>query len=167
VQSIASIHELLYRSDSFSSIKLAAYARQIVPGLIRFYGLQETIEVTISGEDAFLELERAVPYGLLLNELVSNSCKHAFASRKSGTLSISFEHHEREIEVTVTDNGVGLPAGFDYQRANSLGLQLVRNLARQLRGTVQIESSSGNGTVVRVSFPDAQATVDPNSDARP
>ena len=76
--SIAAIHELLCRSALFASIDLAAYMRQLVPDLIHFYGVHERIEVKVEGDVVTLELQRPLPYGLLLNELVSNACKHAF-----------------------------------------------------------------------------------------
>ena len=78
VYSIGTIHEMLYRSGSFASIDLADYARKLVPELVRFYDAQERVRVEIAGDTLSLELERAVPVGLILNELVSNVCKHAF-----------------------------------------------------------------------------------------
>ncbi len=152
VFSIAAIHELLYRSASFSGIDLAAYARQLAPDLVRFYKVQDRIEVNVVGNGITLELERAVPYGLLLNELVSNGCKHAFPAPGTGSITISFRRENGTIEMAITDNGRGLPSGFDYSRASSLGLKLVRSLARQLHGSAEMES--GPGTTVRVRFPE-------------
>jgi len=152
VFSIAAIHESLYRSASFSAIDLAAYARQLAPDLVRFYSAQDRIQVNVIGEGITLELERAVPYGLLLNELVSNACKHAFPSPRKGSIVLSFQHENGDIQMTVTDDGRGLPKDFDYRRASSLGLKLVRSLARQLRGSLDIEA--GAGTAVRVRFPE-------------
>jgi two-component sensor histidine kinase len=151
VQSISAIHELLYRAESFASIDLLGYARQLVPDLIRFYGLDERVTVEIAGEGVTLELERAVPYGMLLNELASNACKHAFSFGRTGHLIIEFHADGRQIEMKVADDGPGLPAGFDYRQASSLGLKLIRGLVRQLRGTLEIQSEAG--TVVRVRFP--------------
>jgi two-component sensor histidine kinase len=68
----------IYRAESFASIKLVDYARRLVPGLVRFYGLENRVQVEVLDDGATLELERAVPSGMLLNELVSNACKHAF-----------------------------------------------------------------------------------------
>lgn len=156
VFSIAAIHELLYRSVSFSCIDLAAYARQLAPDLVRFYNAQSRIQVSVTGDGVALELERAVPYGLLLNELISNACKHAFPGTQTGNIIVSFERDDGYIELTVSDDGQGLPRGFDYDRASSLGLKLVRSLARQLRGSSELQS--GGGTTVRVRFPEPAST---------
>lgn len=151
VLSISSIHELLYSAKSFAKIVLTDYARQLVPGLVRFYGLEGRVRVEVAGDGATLELERAVPYGILLNELISNACKHAFPSPEEGTIAVSIESEGRSIVLTVADNGQGLPGGFDYHKAPSLGLKLVHGLVRQLRGTIEIRSKPG--TTIKVRFP--------------
>jgi two-component sensor histidine kinase len=151
VLAIASIHELLYRAESFASISLGEYARHLVPGIVRFYGLEQRVEVQIVGDDATLELERAVPYGMLLNELVSNACKHAFPLPDTGTIMISIQRDGNHVGLVIADNGRGLPEGFDYRKATSLGLKLVHGLVRQLRGVLEIQSNPG--TTVKVRFP--------------
>jgi PAS domain S-box-containing protein len=151
VLAISSIHELLYRAESFAGIALSDYARQLAPGLLRFYGLESRVQMEIRGDRTTLELERAVPYGMLLNELVSNACKHAFTPSTTGTIVISIVPVGTEVEVIVEDSGRGLPDGFDYRKATSLGLKLVHGLVRQLHGTIEI--SSKQGTSVKVRFP--------------
>jgi two-component sensor histidine kinase len=152
VASIASIHELLYRSGAFSKVELAAYARQLVRRLVSFYHADQRIQVAIEGDSAHLELERAVPYGLLLNELVSNVCKHAFPGETAGHLTIRLAQADGMIRVHVMDTGVGLPGGFDYRKSETLGLQLVHTLADQLGGSVQF-SSQPSGTSVEINLP--------------
>jgi two-component sensor histidine kinase len=151
VYSIGTIHEMLYRSGSFASIDLADYARKLVPELVRFYDANERVRVEIAGDTLTLELERAVPFGLILNELVSNVCKHAFPHGQAGDMVVSFCHNGGSLAMSVADSGVGLPMDFEFHKASSLGLQLVRNLARQLRATVGIHSE--NGTKVTVTIP--------------
>jgi two-component sensor histidine kinase len=151
VYSIATIHELIYRSASFAAIDLGDYARQLVPELVRFYGADDRVRVDVQGDGAQLELERAVPFGLLLNELVSNVCKHAFPEGRRGTLAVSLTRRGDEMVLEVVDTGVGLPEGFDYRRASSLGLQLVHGLALQLEGSLTLRS--GPGTTVKVTMP--------------
>jgi two-component sensor histidine kinase len=151
VQSISAIHELLYRAESFASIRLLGYARQLVPDLIHFYGLADRVQLEIAGEEVSLELERAVPYGMLLNELASNACKHAFCHGRNGHLTIEFRADGKQIEMTVADDGPGLPQDFDYNQAASLGLKLIRGLVHQLRGTLDIQSQAG--TIICVRFP--------------
>ncbi len=151
VLAISSIHELLYRAESFANIELIDYARQLVPGLVRFYGLAQKIRVDIVGNGAALELERAVSYGMLLNELVSNACKHAFLPLQTGVITVGVQDDGTTIELIVADTGQGLPEGFNYQHTSSIGLTLVDALVRQLRGTIAVHSPPG--TTVKVRFP--------------
>jgi two-component system CheB/CheR fusion protein len=151
VLSIGAIHELLYRSASFAAIKLTAYAERLVPELIHFYGLQDRIRPKIAGDGATLELERAVPYGLLLNELVSNVCKHAFPDKRPGELTVTISSGDGLIVLKVADNGAGLPPDFDYRRTSSLGFQLIEGLTRQLHATLRV--LSGPGTAVQIAIP--------------
>jgi PAS domain S-box-containing protein len=150
VQSIASIHELLYRSGSFTGVHLDDYARRLVPDLIQLYGLQGRVEVEFLDTPVPLELQRAVPFGLLLNELVSNVCKHAFPSPRTGKLTVNLRLQNDEIRLTVTDNGVGFPQGFSYKHASTLGIYLVYRLARQLRAEVSFQSAGGTTVEVRL-----------------
>ncbi len=150
VYSIAAIHELIYRSASFAAIHLSDYARQLVPNLVRFYDLYNRVTVDIVGDGATLELERAVPFGLLLSELVSNACKHAFPGQVAGSISVDVRAADGYATVEVADTGVGLPANFDYRQASSLGLQLVHNLAIQLRASVSVSPGPGTRVIVRI-----------------
>lgn len=152
VLAISAIHELLYRGESLTGIVLTDYARKLAPGLVNFYGLGSRVSVTVEGNGSKLELERAVPFGMLLNELVSNACKHAFPVPATGTILIRVEPDDETAVLTVSDNGKGLPKGFEYQKATSLGLKLVHALARQLRGTVEV-SSAAHGAAIIVRFP--------------
>lgn len=150
VYSIAAIHELIYRSASFAEIDMTEYARQLVPNLLRFYGAEQRIGVSIEGDGTTLELERAVPFGLLLNELASNVCKHAFPQEATGDLRIRIASEDSHATLEVADTGVGLPAGFDYRRSGSLGLELVHSLARQLRATIDVMPGPGTRVIVRL-----------------
>src|SRR5262249_50455133 len=145
---ISAIHEQLYQAESFAFVSLVDYAHRLVPGLISFHGLTDRVQLEIRGDGTTLELERAVPYGMLLNELVSNACKHAFPSPRTGVIQIEVLPDDHQIQLIVTDNGRGLPDGFNSEAASGLGLKLVNSLVRQLRGTTEIESNSG--TTVKV-----------------
>jgi two-component sensor histidine kinase/DNA-binding response OmpR family regulator len=152
VEAIASIHEMLYRSDSLASVDIAAYTRRLVPALVRFYGLEEKITIEVLAEVVSLDLDRAVSYGLLLNELISNTCKHAFPNDRNGKLTTSLIAHNRHIELRVVDTGVGFPETFvEEKRGASLGGQLMSALARRLGGGVKF--NSGSGAVAVVEFP--------------
>ena len=103
------------------------------------------------GDDIKVDLARAVPLGLLLNELVSNACKHAFPGTTEGRLAIRLNAADEGIHVQVKDTGAGLPAGLDHRASATLGLQLVHLLAGQLGSSVTFESAGG--TIVDVHLP--------------
>jgi two-component sensor histidine kinase len=113
--------------------------------------VQDRIEIAVKGETVSVDLERAVPCGLLLNELVSNTCKHAFPGGARGRLTVQLAHEDNQIRLTVRDSGIGLPAGLDLTRSDSLGLTIVRLLADQLGGSMTVRN--GAGTSVEVRFP--------------
>jgi PAS domain S-box-containing protein len=153
VLAISAIHEQLYQEESPATVSLVDYARRLVPGLVAFYGLADRVQVEVAGDGIALELERAVPYGMLLNELVSNACKHAFPHPTAGRLAVTILPNNGTIQLTVADTGKGLPDGFAYKNTSGLGMKLVDSLVRQLRGRLEIRSHSG--TIVKVSFPSA------------
>src|SRR5262249_36958231 len=142
---------LLYRSTSFAEISLIEYARHLAPQVVNFFQLGDRVRVDIQGDGATLEIQRAVPYGVLLNELVSNACKHAFPPERRGALAICIRRDDAAIVLTVSDDGVGMPDGFNYQETTSLGLKLIHMLSGQLGGEVMV--SGGSGTRVEVRFP--------------
>src|SRR5262245_25414839 len=105
----------------------------------------------MAGDGIVVDLARAVPFGLLLNELVSNAYKHAFPSRVPGALNVTLDQDDRSIVLRVADTGIGLPKGLDHKNSGTLGLSLVHMLAKQLGGTISFES--GTGTTVQVNVP--------------
>jgi len=147
---IAAIHELLYQSESLSEVDLGVYARRLVRHVASLYDGSSQIDVSVDGDGIAIDLTRAVPFGLLLNELVSNSYKHAFPSRTKGELRIRFYQDDGHIRLRVTDTGVGLPTGFNERPSVTLGTQLVRMLAKQLGGTVTFGSAGGASVEVNV-----------------
>ena len=149
VTSIAGIHEILYQSKSYSNVDLFTYAQQLVPHLVAFYGAENLIVAKVEGTHATLELERAVPFGLLLNELVSNACKHAFKERASGHVVVQIQEADDDICLHVVDDGVGLPVGFDYRASTGLGLQIVDTLTDQVKGKLRFLSAQ-SGTHVQI-----------------
>jgi two-component sensor histidine kinase len=144
VSSIATIHELLYRSGTFGQVNLVAYARALVPTMVAFCGADQRIQVRVEGEDIMFDLERAVPCGLMLTELVSNVCKHAFPKGARGELLVSVAAADDCVSITAEDNGVGLPEWFDPVKTASLGLKIVKTLTDQLGGRVSFDRGAGN-----------------------
>jgi two-component sensor histidine kinase len=151
IAAIAAIHELLYQSGSFSVVDLTSYARRLVAHIAALYQERSSAKVAVVGTVVVADLARAVPFGLLLNELVSNACKHAFPAGTGGELTVALDEDEQAIVLRVSDTGVGLPERLDYQNSGTLGLSLVHMLAKQLGGSVSFES--GIGTTVQVALP--------------
>jgi PAS domain S-box-containing protein len=145
VHSMALIHESLYQSENLSKINFPAYIDQLAAHLFRSYGADPArIRISASIGDLRLPIDTAVPCGLIVNELVSNSLKYAFPGERSGVIRIEMrEDGCGRIRLEVSDDGIGLPEGIDFRSTRSLGLRLVRTLADQLGGTTEMASAPG------------------------
>jgi PAS domain S-box-containing protein len=152
VKSMALIHEKLYQSDSLSYIDFQGYLQNLISNLMITYGIdQNRIRIDISVKPLPLAVNTAIPLGLIMNELVSNSLKYAFPGSQSGTISVRGDMNGDTMIVKVRDNGQGIPVSLDWKHANSLGLHLVQMLTRQLKGTIDL--SREGGTEFTLSFP--------------
>jgi len=149
---MALIHEKLYQSKSLARINFQEYVDELVMSLFISYGVNtELIRSEIHSEGISFEINTAIPCGLIINELVSNSLKHAFPDRRRGNISISLNSvGEGRYLLTVKDDGIGLPDGLDYQKSPTLGLKLVNALTGQLDGTIDLDR--GMGTTFRITF---------------
>lgn len=156
VKSIALIHEKLYRSSELVRLDFAEYVRDLVSDLFRSYGMEQRgITVDLRVENVALEIDTAIPCGLIINELVSNVLKHAFPNGTTGKVTIELlPKGERRFDLLVQDDGIGLPEGLDWKTSGSLGLQLVNDLTRQLDGTVRVDVNGG--TTFRIAFREVQ-----------
>ncbi len=146
IRSMALIHEKLYQSEDFARVDFAKYVKSLLSYLFGSFGIsQRVIQLNVKITDVFLELNTAIPCALIINELVSNSLKHGFPDRKKGEIIVSMHPvSENKIELTVSDNGVGLPEQVDLKSAKSLGLHLVNMLAEdQLHGEVSLNREKG------------------------
>ncbi len=150
IYSMALIHEKLYESESLAKIDLAEYIRSLTANLLLSYGVTErTIRCKVRVEDVTLNIDTVVPCALIINELVSNSLKHAFprSSEGGGTrgeIGIDLrQDSDDKFTLAVRDNGVGLPKDFALQQCESLGLKLVGILVKQLKGTIHLNTSGG------------------------
>lgn len=157
IGSMALIHEKLYHSSNLAKIDFADYIQNLVSNLFASYNISPNlIRLKLHISNISLNLDRAIPCGLLINELVTNSLKHAFPKQQAGEISIDFSVNPKgKVCLIVKDTGVGLPEGLDLQMINSLGLRLVRALTRQLKGKLEVFNS--NGTVFQIIFPQASA----------
>ncbi|HUJ50879.1 MAG TPA: histidine kinase dimerization/phosphoacceptor domain -containing protein [Bryobacteraceae bacterium] len=152
VHSMALLHESLYQSHNLSQIDFPEYIRQLAAHLFHSYGVApERIHLQTDLDHLSLHLDAAVPCGLIINELISNSLKYAFPDGREGKIRIELRGvSDGSTRLVVADNGVGLRADIDWVNTRSLGLRLVRTLAQQLGA--QIEVNSGEGMEVRLAF---------------
>ena len=157
VRSMALIHERLYQSEDLGEIDFAQYVKDLTKRLLGSYRIGRTpIVVNVQAADIYLDISTAVPCGLLINELVSNSLKYAFpdnGTNPAPRIDIEMWAEDDKMIMVVGDNGVGLPEAIDWRNSNTLGLQLVSLLTRQLEGTV--EMNANHGTTFRITFPPA------------
>jgi PAS domain S-box-containing protein len=153
VRSIALLHEKLYQSRDLGSVGMASYARDLATTLMRTRG-DSTGRVSVEVDDTgvYLPVNLAAPCGLILNELLTNAFNHAFVGQTGpGVVRIGVRQKDDMIELTVADNGVGLPPGFDINQLSSLGMFLARTLAEQVGGTLEIVTDHGTRCTLRFS----------------
>ena len=154
IYAMALLHESLYRSGTFASVELGAYLKQLATQAFRTQsGLGGDVRLVLEMAAINVGMDQAAPCGLLVNELLSNCLKHGFPERRSGEVVVSLQPTARDgwWKLAVRDTGVGLPPDFEARRAQSLGLQLVSDLARQLGG--QLNVGAGPGADFSVVFP--------------
>ncbi|MBI5665341.1 MAG: GAF domain-containing protein [Nitrospirae bacterium] len=156
IKSMSLIHEKLYRSSDLSNIDFNDYINSLASDLFKFYGVDSSrIALNLDiGKIAF-EIDTAIPCGLLVNELLTNSLKHAFPDGRKGEIDITLRKKEPDgadnYELIISDNGVGIPEDFDISKTRSLGLQLIHTLTEhQLQGRLDLDRT--NGTRFHISF---------------
>ncbi|MEG4345375.1 PAS domain S-box protein [Microcoleus sp. A003_D6] len=143
--SMALIHEKLYRSTNLAQINFGEYLEDLVSNLFHSYNISDNrIQLQVLAEPIFLNLETATPCGLIANELVSNTLKHAFPDGTTGTVSVEcYQTGDRSIHLFVKDNGIGFPQNLDFRKTNSMGFQVVCTLTEQLEGTIELSRQFG------------------------
>ncbi len=153
IKTMAYIHESLYQNKTFSSINFNDYLSQLTNNIIHSYSVSpEKITLLVNCERTILNLDVSIPLGLIINELVTNSIKHAFPSTSKGIIAINLKTENKYVFLTVEDNGLGLNADFNPEQSGSLGLQLVYTLVEQIGGKISFESFKPHGTKVNISF---------------
>jgi two-component sensor histidine kinase len=149
IQSMALVHESLYRASDLSRVDMQAYLRGLLDHFMR---AAPGHEISLNASRASFSIDLAVPCGLILNELISNAMKHAFPAGRPGRIVVTLKRvTEDECVLSVHDDGIGLPEGFDPATTASLGLQLVRALTEQIHG--QLSFKTDRGTVWTITFP--------------
>ena len=155
VKSMALIHERLYQSKDFNKVDVADYVRGLTNHLFITFGVnKDIISLKVNIKNIFLNVDTAIPCGLIINEIVSNSLKHAFPDGKKGEIKISVHPlNKNEVELVVSDNGVGMPEEMDLKSTSSLGLNLVSMLVKdQLHGEIKLDKKGGTTFRFRLSI---------------
>ncbi|MGK7895615.1 MAG: response regulator [Xenococcus sp. (in: cyanobacteria)] len=150
IQSIALIHEHLYNSSDLKKLNLSEYIISLIDKLSDSYETEEKeIHFLTDIDEIYLNIETAQPCGLIINELIANALEHGFREQRRGTIWLSFKKDDQEqIILTVTDNGIGFPENLDFQQTESLGLQLVCTLTKQLEGTINLNRTQGTSFTI-------------------
>ncbi len=158
INSMALVHHKLYQSNDLANIDFGDYIQSLSENLFMFYGMSpQLVTLKVDVKNIILSIDTAIPCGLIINELVSNSLKYAFPEEGKGELLISLKQNKADnendtmYELSVGDNGIGIPEDFDISKADTLGLQLVVNLTEhQLQGKLEVDRA--NGTCFHIHF---------------
>lgn len=151
ISSIASVHELLYKSNQFASIDYSEYIHQLIESLVNTMVGDKGIKVEIEVDDVKMPLEMAIPLGLLINEILTNSIKHAFEDEQDNVIFLKLKkENDHRILLVIGDNGKGFNGDISEENHETLGLSLIQNLAEQL--SADLKKIKTNGSVYEISF---------------
>ncbi|HSE83248.1 MAG TPA: histidine kinase dimerization/phosphoacceptor domain -containing protein [Thermodesulfobacteriota bacterium] len=151
VKSMALIHEKLYQSENLVGINFKDYIRSLLSYLLSSYGADPNkVKFKIDADNVLLSLDRAIPCGLIVNEIASNSLKYAFPNGREGEISVALSSDNGNHILSISNDGIPFPENIDFRNTKSLGLQLVCALTEQIRGTIELNKSSG--TEFRIIF---------------
>jgi PAS domain S-box-containing protein len=150
IASIAMVHEKLYGSNDLAEIDFAHYIADLTAHLFDSYNIRSSqIQLTTHIDPVTLDIDTAIPCGLIVNELVSNALKYAFSGTQAGEIQVTLQHRlDQSLALIVRDNGSGLPQGFDFKQAKTLGMTLVKGLVKQLKGTLEINNQPGTTVII-------------------
>jgi len=153
INSMALVHEKLYRTKSLRQVDFAEYISAFAPTLFTSYGVDPSrISLHLELENILVDINTAVPCSLIINELISNSLKYAFPDKQKGRITIILQHSVNGNSLlTIKDNGIGLPAALDTQNTETLGMRLVHDLVGQIGGEIEIKNTKG--TEFRIEIP--------------
>jgi two-component sensor histidine kinase/PAS domain-containing protein len=152
VNSIALIHQKLYQSENFKQVEMSKYIEYLVKGLCNSYGVDsEKIKIKTDLQNISLDIDTAIPLGLIINEIITNSIKHAFPEDHKGEIQIKMTQEGEKYQIVMSDNGIGLPEDLDVEKTETLGMRLISNLVRQIDGRLELKMIKG--TEFRIKFP--------------
>lgn len=145
VEAMSLIHQKLYQTDQITHIDLKEYVENLTLNTMYSFGFTEKdVEFSVTSESLMVEVDIAIPLGLIINELVTNSFKHAFKSVEYPKLDITLRKHKnKQLSINIKDNGAGLPNGLEFDKKGSFGMELIQSLSRQIRATIELHEGPG------------------------
>ncbi len=151
VYAMSAVHEILHGSENLSEIELKSYVSIIATSIFQTYSVNPNrVKLKYNISKAPININQASPIGLIVNELISNSLKYAFPNERKGEITVGLKKLDQEFELIFKDDGVGMPNDFDWKKANTLGIKLVRALAEnQLDGSIDMESENGTTFIIK------------------
>jgi len=154
VRSMALVHENLYKSENLSKIDLENYVQDLSKNLLRSYhSITTSTKISVAVPNIYLNIDTAVPCGLIINELVSNALKYAFLPQQQGEIKISiFKSDDQDMILNIADNGIGLPSAINIEQINTMGLRMVMALVQQISGSLSVNREAGSSFTIR--FPE-------------
>ena len=151
IAAMASVHQLLYKSQNFAEINFGDYLRETASQLFRSYKTgKSTISLVIQAENVMLPIDTAIPCGLIINELVTNALKYAFPGASKGEIKIEMSQTKQGIRLLFEDNGIGFPKDVDFSNSGTLGLKLIHLLVKQLDGSIEQFINGGTRYAIRL-----------------
>ncbi len=162
VRSMSLIHEELYQASNLAQVNFPDYLQRLTGYLTNAFAIGGRITLQTDVKDVLLGVDTAIPLGLIVNELVSNALKHAFPDGRRGKIIVRLhpvinQSGEHWYDLVVEDNGAGFPHDIDHRKTETLGLQLVSVLSRQLKGTIELENNGGTKFILR--FPEPKGLI--------
>jgi len=143
IMSMSFVHDLLYQTKDFTNIDFSKYLQNITSHIMNTYNLNKNIQLNLTIESIFLNLDSAIPCGLIVNELITNAFKYAFPNSKKGEINVVLKLIENKVTLSVADNGVGINNKVNYLTTESLGFQLINSLVSQIDAEMQYDNSQG------------------------
>jgi PAS domain S-box-containing protein len=151
IKSMALIHEKLYQSKTLAKVEMDSYIKELTRTLFFTYNSRRIdLKIQTQVDNVYLDINAAVPCGLIINEVISNACKHAFTGRDKGLIDIRFEKKGPQYVLEISDDGVGMPSNVDFSGFKSLGMNLVQALSSQLGAKLEIFTQGG--VTIRLAF---------------
>jgi len=151
IKSMSLIHQKLYQEENLTGIETKTYFKELIDSLITSYGINnETVKVDIKIENLLLDVDTAIPLGLILNEIISNSFKYG-VDKENGEFKFNFKQNNNdELLLTVKDNGNGIPEDFDITKSKSYGMKLIKSLSKKLKADIEFKNNNGLEVIMKI-----------------